>query len=73
MQTSFRFDHIAHIVIVQLQGVLPENLFVNYLSRIHREEDFHFILKGLTRLLNNPLIQVCICTSPPTPLKKILS
>ncbi|XP_072167716.1 protein HID1-like [Diadema setosum] len=38
-------------------GVLPENLFVNYLSRIHREEDFHFILKGLTRLLNNPLIQ----------------
>ncbi|XP_041473383.1 protein HID1-like [Lytechinus variegatus] len=39
------------------EGVLPENLFVNYLSRIHREEDFHFILKGITRLLNNPLIQ----------------
>ncbi|KAI0220338.1 Protein HID1 [Lamellibrachia satsuma] len=34
-----------------------ENLFVNYLSRIHREEDFQLILKGLTRLLNNPLLQ----------------
>ncbi|XP_056433505.1 protein HID1b [Gadus chalcogrammus] len=35
----------------------PENLFVNYLSRIHREEDFGFILKGIARLLNNPLAQ----------------
>ncbi|KAF7659054.1 hypothetical protein LDENG_00003910 [Lucifuga dentata] len=35
----------------------PDNLFVNYLSRIHREEDFSFILKGLARLLNNPLLQ----------------
>lgn len=36
---------------------MTDNLFVNYLSRIHREEDFRFILKGITRLLNNPLIQ----------------
>ncbi|XP_046552525.1 LOW QUALITY PROTEIN: protein HID1-like [Haliotis rubra] len=35
----------------------PDNLFVNYLSRIHREEDFSFILRGITRLLNNPLQQ----------------
>ncbi|ELU13895.1 hypothetical protein CAPTEDRAFT_157409 [Capitella teleta] len=35
----------------------PDNLFVNYMSRVHREEDFYFILKGLTRLLNNPLMQ----------------
>ncbi|XP_056098290.1 protein HID1b [Rhinichthys klamathensis goyatoka] len=34
-----------------------ENLFVNYLSRIHREEDFHLILRGVGRLLNNPLMQ----------------
>lgn len=34
-----------------------ENLFVNYLSRIHREEDFNFILRGISRLLNNPLMQ----------------
>ncbi|KAA0187315.1 Protein HID1 [Fasciolopsis buskii] len=36
----------------------PEaNLFVNYMSRIHRDEDFAFILSGLTRLLNSPLAQ----------------
>ncbi|XP_031429381.1 protein HID1 isoform X2 [Clupea harengus] len=33
----------------------PDNLFVNYLSRIHREEDYDFVLKGLARLLSNPL------------------
>ncbi|TMS36477.1 hypothetical protein L596_003632 [Steinernema carpocapsae] len=32
-----------------------DNFFINYLSRIHREEDFEFMLKGITRLLNNPL------------------
>ncbi|XP_016418620.1 protein HID1b isoform X1 [Sinocyclocheilus rhinocerous] len=39
------------------QATRGENLFVNYLSRIHREEDFHFILRGIGRLLNNPLLQ----------------
>ncbi|CAF1688156.1 unnamed protein product, partial [Adineta ricciae] len=33
------------------------NLFVNYLSRIHRDDDFSILLKGFCRLLNNPLIQ----------------
>lgn len=72
----------------------PENLFVNYLSRIHREEvrlptslhsgtlltcpkfsvlcfapsqDFDFVLKGLARLLNNPLTQTYL----PNSTKKI--
>lgn len=36
---------------------VPDNLFINYLSRIHREEDFAFVLRGFTRLLNNPLLQ----------------
>ncbi|XP_030631630.1 protein HID1-like [Chanos chanos] len=45
----------------------PENLFVNYLSRIHREEDFHFILRGVARLLTNPLIQTYL----PNSTKKI--
>ncbi|RXN08927.1 HID1-like protein [Labeo rohita] len=39
------------------QATRGENLFVNYLSRIHREEDFNFILRGIGRLLNNPLLQ----------------
>ncbi|CAF1627528.1 unnamed protein product [Adineta ricciae] len=33
------------------------NLFLNYLSRIHRDDDFNILLKGICRLLNNPLIQ----------------
>uniref|UniRef100_A0A673AMZ1 Protein HID1-like n=1 Tax=Sphaeramia orbicularis TaxID=375764 RepID=A0A673AMZ1_9TELE len=45
----------------------PENLFVNYLSRIHREEDFDFVLKGLARLLTNPLAQTYL----PNSTKKI--
>ncbi|XP_026480772.1 protein HID1-like [Ctenocephalides felis] len=39
------------------EGNPGDNLFINYLSRIHRDEDFGFILKGITRLLNNPLTQ----------------
>ncbi|KAK9883006.1 hypothetical protein WA026_001219 [Henosepilachna vigintioctopunctata] len=42
---------------------IPDNLFINYLSRIHRDEDFHFILTGITRLLNNPLIQTYLPNS----------
>jgi High-temperature-induced dauer-formation protein len=34
-----------------------ESAVADYLSRIHRDEDFQFILKGVTRLLNNPLVQ----------------
>ena len=37
------------------KSCVADNLFLNYLSRIHREEDFAFILKGVTRLLMNPL------------------
>lgn len=48
-------------------AVLQDNLFINYLSRIHREEDFAFLLKGFTKLLNNPLIQTYI----PNSTKKI--
>ena len=31
------------------------NKFLFLISRLHREEDFQFIIKGITRLLNNPL------------------
>ncbi|XP_063070822.1 protein HID1 [Engraulis encrasicolus] len=41
----------------------PDNLFVNYLSRIHREEDYDFVLKGLARLLSNPLAQTYLPNS----------
>lgn len=44
-----------------------DNFFINYLSRIHREEDFEFMLKGMTRLLTNPLV----ATYLPNSTKKI--
>lgn len=43
------------------------NLFINYLSRIHRDEDFAFILGGVCRLLNNPIQQTYL----PGSIKKI--
>ncbi|CAN8003168.1 unnamed protein product, partial [Ixodes hexagonus] len=44
-------------------GIQDANLFINYLSRIHREEDFGFVLRGFTRLLNNPLLQTYLPNS----------
>jgi len=42
---------------------VPDNLFINYLSRIHRDEDFQFVLRGFTKLLNNPLVQTYLPNS----------
>ncbi|XP_032431033.1 protein HID1b isoform X1 [Xiphophorus hellerii] len=51
----------------ELEPAGPDNLFVNYLSRIHREEDLSFVLRGFAQLLNNPLIQTYL----PRSTKKI--
>ena len=48
---------------VDQNAMVHENLFINYLSRIHREEDFAFMLHGFTRLLKNPLIQTYLPNS----------
>ncbi|KAM8846007.1 protein HID1 isoform 1-T1 [Spinachia spinachia] len=61
----FNVIPVNRVICVQAAG--PENLFVNYLSRIHREEDFDFVLKGLARLLTNPLTQTYL----PNSTKKI--
>jgi hypothetical protein len=47
----------SHVAQYSDETSVADNLFINYLSRIHRDEDFQFILKGVTRLLNNPLVQ----------------
>lgn len=39
------------------QAVDGKNLFSNYMSRIHRSEDFEFMLKGFIRLMNDRLGQ----------------
>lgn len=47
----------CNIVSAAEANCVGDNLFINYLSRIHRDEDFQFCLRGITRLLNNPLVQ----------------
>ena len=47
--------------------VSKTNLFIDYLARIHRDEDFSFILSGVCRLLNNLLQQTYL----PASTKKI--
>lgn len=42
---------------------VPDNLFINYLSRIHRDEDLQLVLAGVARLLNNPLLQTYLPNS----------
>ncbi|KAK6638455.1 cell wall biogenesis protein [Polyplax serrata] len=45
------------------ENIASDNLFINYLSRIHRDEDFQFVLGGFSRLLNNPLVQTYLPNS----------
>jgi len=42
------------------EAYAKSNLFISYISRIHRDEDFNFILKGFSRLLNNPMSQTIL-------------
>lgn len=49
------------------ENAVQHNLFINYLSRIHRDDDFAFVLNGFSRLLNNPLVQTYL----PNSTKKI--
>ncbi|KAG6454873.1 hypothetical protein O3G_MSEX008910 [Manduca sexta] len=57
-------DHdTSNVVNEESDESLPDNLFINYLSRIHRDEDFQFALRGVTRLLNNPLTQTYLPNS----------
>ena len=51
-------DHESAMMRSMEEKAQPENYFTFFLSRIHREEDFNFILCGLIKLLNNPLLQV---------------
>ncbi|XP_050735618.1 protein HID1-like isoform X2 [Eriocheir sinensis] len=55
--TTLDHDVTSASPVNQDEPTMPSNLFINYLSRIHREEDFSFVLRGFTRLLNNPLQQ----------------
>ncbi|KAI9686753.1 MAG: hypothetical protein M1822_002812 [Bathelium mastoideum] len=36
-------------------GVAPKNFFRHFLGRLHRPQDFQFLVDGMTRILNQPL------------------
>ncbi|KAF2754849.1 hypothetical protein EJ05DRAFT_443016 [Pseudovirgaria hyperparasitica] len=36
-------------------GVPPKNFFRHFLGRLHRPQDFQFLVDGMTRILNQPL------------------
>jgi hypothetical protein len=36
-------------------GVVPKNYFRHFLGRLHRPQDFQFIVDGMTRILNQPV------------------
>jgi hypothetical protein len=42
-------------------GVIPKNYFRHFLGRLHRPQDFQFLVDGMTRILNQPVS----CTSHP--------
>ncbi|EDV98192.1 protein HID1 [Drosophila grimshawi] len=57
-QQQQQLTHAGGVLVTPYDEVgCGDNLFINYLSRVHRDEDFHFVLRGITRLLNNPLVQ----------------
>lgn len=57
-QQQHQLAHAGGVLVTPYdEGGCGDNLFINYLSRVHRDEDFHFVLRGITRLLNNPLVQ----------------
>ncbi|KAF2663629.1 hypothetical protein BT63DRAFT_108320 [Microthyrium microscopicum] len=36
-------------------GVVPKNYFRHFLGRLHRPQDFQFLVDGMTRILNQPM------------------
>lgn len=36
-------------------GIAPKNYFRYFLGRLHRPQDFQFLVDGMTRILNQPV------------------
>lgn len=36
-------------------GIPPQNMFRHFLGKIHRTQDFQFLIDGMTRVLNQPV------------------
>lgn len=44
------------------RGHPPKNYYRHYFGRLHRPQDFQFLVDGMTRILNQP---VCFVITPP--------
>lgn len=40
-------------------GPAPKNFFRHFLGRLHRPQDFQFLVDGMTRILNQPVCNTC--------------
>jgi hypothetical protein len=45
-------------------GPAPKNFFRHFLGRLHRPQDFQFLVDGMTRILNQPVRATNPCASP---------
>lgn len=43
----------------QSNGAIPKNSFRHFLGRLHRPQDFQFLVDGMTRILNQPVSVRC--------------
>jgi hypothetical protein len=39
-------------------GPAPKNFFRHFLGRLHRPQDFQFLVDGMTRILNQPVCNI---------------
>lgn len=45
-------------------GPAPKNFFRHFLGRLHRPQDFQFLVDGMTRILNQPVRAALVVVSP---------
>ena len=46
---------VVYPVPEQEHGATPRNYFRHFLGRLHRPQDFQFLVDGMTRILNQPV------------------
>lgn len=44
------------------RGTPPKNYYRHYFGRLHRPQDFQFLVDGMTRILNQPVCILCYAT-----------
>jgi hypothetical protein len=42
------------------RGAPPKNYYRHYFGRLHRPQDFQFLVEGMTRILNQPVSEIIL-------------